>query len=72
MKNEKNIPHVTYYATSTDCTPILQFDECQIQIVDSDYAEMHFDGHPQFHFQIDRENVKRILAFMDSIKTKKT
>jgi hypothetical protein len=64
MKN-----HSTYYATRNDCMPVLQFDDLQIQIVDSDLAEIHFDDNTQLHVQIDRENIKRILAFMDSIKT---
>ena len=71
MKSSKNIPHSTYYATRNDCTPVLQFDELKIIIASSDTAEIHFDHHPEFHAQIDRENLKRILAFMDSIKTKK-
>ena len=62
--------HSTYYATRNDCTLVLQFDELQIQIVDSDHAEIHFNEHPQFHVHIDRENLKRVIAFMDSIKTK--
>ena len=66
MKN-----HYTYYATHNDCVPILQFDDFQIQIVDSETIEIHFDNHTDLHVQIDRENIKRVLAFMDSIKTKK-
>lgn len=62
--------HSTYYATRNDCTPTLQFDDFQIQIVDADYAEIHFEHHTDFHIHIDRENVKRLLAFMDSVKTK--
>lgn len=72
MKKLKNIPHSTYYATQNDCTPILQYDDFQIHIVDSDTVEIHFDDNTQLHVHIDRENVKRILAFMDSIKTKES
>jgi len=61
--------HSTYYATKNDCTLVLQFDDFQIQIVDSDTAEIHFDDNTQLHVHIDRENIKRVLAFMDSIKT---
>jgi len=72
MKKLKNIPHSTYYATQNDCTPILQYDDFQIHIVDSDTVEIHFDDNTQLHVHIDRENVKRILASMDSIKTKES
>ena len=72
MKKLKNIPHFTYYATQNDCTPVLQYDDFQIHIVDSDTAEIHFDDNSHLHVHIDRENVKRILAFMDSIKTKES
>ena len=67
MKN-----HSTYYATQNDCTPVLQYDDFQIHIVDSDTVEIHFDDNSQLHVHIDRENVRRILAFMDSIKTKES
>ena len=65
------IAHSTYYATDNDCTPILQFEDFQIHIVDSDAMEIHFDDHTELHVHIDRENIKRVLAFMDSIKTNK-
>jgi len=63
--------HSTYYATGTDCVPILRFDDFQIHIVDSDTMEIHLDDRKELHVHIDRENIKRVLAFMDSIKTKK-
>lgn len=68
-KKAKNIPHSTYYASQNDCTPILQYDDFQIHIVDADTAEIHFDDNSQLHVEIDRENINRILAFMNSIKT---
>lgn len=64
--------HSTYYATNNDCTPILQFDDFQIHIVDSETVEIHLDDRPELHIHIDRENIERVLAFMDSIKINKT
>ena len=64
--------HSTYYATDIDFTPILQFEDLQIHIVDSETMEIHLDDRPELHIHIDRENIERVLAFMDSVKTNKT
>jgi hypothetical protein len=64
--------HSTYYATDSDFTPILQFEDLQIHIIDYDTMEIHLDARPELHIHIDRENIKRVIGFMDSIKINKT
>lgn len=64
--------HSTYYVTNTDFTSILQFEDLQIHIVDSETVEIHLDDRPELHIHIDRENLERVLAFMDSVKINKT
>ncbi len=65
-----NQSHKIFYANENDCTPVLNYDGMEIHIVDSDTAEIHFTDDSSFHINIDRENICRILTYMNTIKSK--
>ena len=60
--------HKTYYTDSEDFIPVLHYGEMEIQILDSEYAEMHFNGHTDLHVVIDRTALSRMLKCMDELK----
>ena len=63
-----NKTHKTYYTDSVDFLPVLQYGEMEIQILDSEYAEMHFNEHADLHVVIDRTALARMLKCMDELK----
>ncbi len=65
-----NPVHKVFYANQNDCTPVLNYDGMEIHIVDSDTVEIHFTDYADFHIDIDRENLCRILTYMNTIKCK--
>ena len=69
MDTNKN--HTTYYTEATDYVPVLQYGELEIQVIDSETAELHFNDNRELHLVIDREALERICSAMDSLKTTK-
>ena len=67
MKKE----HRTYTMQSDDVTPKLSnFDsDVEIIVIDEDTVQFHFED-ANMHFEIDTENLLRIVHMLDSIKKK--
>ena len=64
--------HRIYTMQSNDVTPKLcNFDtDVEIIVVDEDTIQFHFED-ANLHFEIDTENLLRIVRMVDSIKTEK-
>lgn len=63
--------HRTYTMQSDDVTPKLSnFDsDVEIIVIDEDTVQFHFED-ANMHFEIDTENLLRIVHMLDSIKKK--